>query len=333
MDYYKVLEIDENASETEIKKAYRSLSYKYHPDQNPDPVAGERMREINEAYETLRDRDKRRQYDHSRHFSNMNANPFENIIHEMFRNQPPIFTQMMRGQHPNMHQPMHPNIHNIFEFMHHVGGQGGQEIPIIFTHNVQHSNSHPPQPPQTFNVEEIKKPEPLDIQLDITYENAYHGQQLPIQIERNIISFGNILRKEKEKIYVNIPKGIDQDEVIIISDKGNCVNQVYGDVKIQIKLLKHNVFERNGLNLIYVHTISFKESICGFETIIQNLDGNSLKLKSSPGNVIQNRDEKIIKGKGFSRSPEVAGDLIVSFKVLPPKLLTEKQVELFSNEL
>ncbi len=354
MDYYKVLEIDENASETEIKKAYRSLSYKYHPDQNPDPVAGEKMREINEAYETLRDRDKRREYDNSRHFQNVN--PLENIFSEIFRNQPPIFTQMMRGHpqvnihHPNMH-PMHNihnmnNVHNIFEFMHQVGGGGGQEIPIIFTHNIQQThnqnNNHPHQPQtqqqsqsqsQTFNVEEIKKPEPLELQIEITFENAYYGQQLPIQIERNVTQFGNIIRKEKEKVYVNLPKGIDQDEVIMITDKGNCVNQVYGDVKVQIKLLKHNSFERNGLNLIYTQTISFKESICGFESIIENLDGNSLKLKSSPGNVIQNRDEKIIKGKGFSRSPEVIGDLIVSFKVLPPKVLTEKQILLFSEEL
>jgi curved DNA-binding protein len=334
MDYYKVLEINENASDTEIKKAYRSLSYKYHPDQNPDPAAGERMRDINEAYETLRDHDKRRQYDHSRQIQNVN--PLENILNELFRNQPPMFSQMMRGHSPHINQP-HANF---FEFVH----GGGQEIPIFFTHNMHHTNiPHNPHnqhnPHQnmhsssTHNVEEITKPEPLELQLEITYENAYHGQQLPIQIERNIIQFGNIIRKEKEKIYVNIPKGTDQDEIIMISDKGNCVNQVYGDVKIQIKLSKHNSFERNGLNLIYIHTISFKESICGFETIITNLDGNSLKLKSSPGNVIQNRDEKIIKGKGFSRSSEVFGDLIVSFKVLPPKVLSERQIDLFSLEL
>jgi DnaJ-class molecular chaperone len=203
---------------------------------------------------------------------------------------------------------------------------GGQEIPIIFTHNMHQQQS-------SFSQEEPKKPEPLEMQIEITFENAFHGQQIPIQIERNIIQFGNIIRKEKEKVYINITKGIDQDEIIMIADKGNCVNQVYGDVKIQIKLLKHSLFERSGLNLIYNHTISFKESICGFEAIIENLDGNSLKLKSSPGNVIQNRDEKIIKGKGFVRSPDVSGDLIVSFKVLPPKVLSEKQVLLFSEEL
>jgi DnaJ-class molecular chaperone len=329
MDYYKVLEIDENATETEIKKAYRSLSYKFHPDQNPDPAAGERMREINEAYETLRDREKRQQYDHMRNFQNVN--PLEHIINELFRNQQPMFSHAMRGggghHHSQGHQA-HQNINNIFEFMQQVNGQNnmGQEIPIIFTHHNIPMQQH-------FNVEEIKKPEPLEMNMNITYENSYFGQQLPIQIERNIIQFGNIVRKEIEKLYITIPKGIDDDEIIIIQDKGNCVNQIYGDLKLQIKLLKHSTFERNGLNLIYTHTINFKESICGFETVIQNLDGNSLKLKSSPGNVIQNRDEKIIKGKGFSRSPEIFGDLIVLFKVLPPKTLSDKQVELFSNEL
>jgi DnaJ-class molecular chaperone len=339
-DYYKILGIEQSASETEIKKAYRSLSYKYHPDQNPDPIAGERMREINEAYETLRDQDKKRQYDYSRQFSNVN--PLENIFTEIFRNQQhqmPIFTQMMHPHHQPQNMPNMNNIHNIFEFMNHVGGH---ESPIFFTQQRFHPFQQPHQNQQnhqnntsTENVErnDIDKPEPLEIQIEITFENAYYGQQLPIQIERTILN-----RKEKEKIYVNIPKGIDQDEIIIVPEKGNCVNQIYGDVKIQIKLLKHSLFERNGLNLIYNHTLTFKESICGFETIIENIDGNSLKLKSSPGNVIQNKDERVIKGKGFTRNTgtsnvEVTGDLIILFKVLSPKQLTERQVLLFTEEL
>jgi len=324
-NHYETLGVSENADDNEIRKAYRSLSLKYHPDRNSDPDAGDKFREINEANEILSDSQKRQQYDHSRNFQNVN--PLEHIINELFRNQQPMFSHAMRGGHHSHGHQAHQNINNIFEFMHQVNGQNnmGQEIPIIFTNNIPMQHN--------FNVEEIKTPEPLEMNINISYENAYFGQQLPIQIERNIIQSGNTVRKEIEKLYITIPKGIDHDEIMIIQDKGNCANQIYGDLKIQIKLLKHSTFERNGLNLIYTHTINFKESICGFETIIQSLDGNSLKLKSSPGNVIQNRDEKIIKGKGFSRSPEMFGDLIVSFKVLPPKTLSEKQVELFSNEL
>ena len=81
MDFYEILGVDENASDTDIKHAYRALSFKYHPDRNKTTEAGERMRDINEAYETLIDKTKRKQYD------SRNAHPLENILNELFKNQ------------------------------------------------------------------------------------------------------------------------------------------------------------------------------------------------------------------------------------------------------
>jgi DnaJ-class molecular chaperone len=130
---------------------------------------------------------------------------------------------------------------------------------------------------------------------------------------------------------VSIPAGIDSGEIIEVADKGNQHQNRKGPLKIHIKVKPHEVFERKGLNLCCTHVLTFKESICGFDFTLTLLDGTTLKLKSSAGHIIQNMDEKVIKGKGIHR--EGGGDLLLKFRVLPPKVLSEEQVSMFANVL
>jgi len=124
MDYYKILGVAPNASDSEIKKAYRALSFKYHPDKNPDPSVAEQYKLINEAYETLNDSQKRLQYD------NRNAPlSMDSILKEMFGH-----GLRKPGQgHP--HQTGHHMPQNIFEEifkMHSMGVMNGMAEPMIF---------------------------------------------------------------------------------------------------------------------------------------------------------------------------------------------------------
>ena len=298
MDFYKVLGVTQNASESEIKKAYRSLSYKYHPDKNPDPSVAEQYKSINEAYETLNDPQKRSQYDNRNNPMNM-----ESILKEMFQRKP-------HGHH----NP--PNIFEEIFKMNSMGGMGGMPEPMIFF----------TEEPINMNM----SIEPLDKKVEITFEQSYKGANIPVLIEREFRK-GNNYFKEQEKIYIVIPAGIDDGEIIEIADKGNGTFDRRGSVRLHIKIIQHNTFERKGLNIVYKHTISFKESICGFECLIHFIDGTPLKLKSSKGNIIQNGDEKTVKGKGFNRDGQ-AGDLIIHFRVTPQEL-TEEQIALFDKEL
>jgi len=295
MDFYDVLGVSENASDTDIKQAYRSLSFKYHPDRNSSAEAGDRIREINEAYETLIDKSKRKQYDMR------GAHPLENILNEIFK-----------GQGMGQGGKKDP-----FEMMFNQGMNMGFE-PVfarVSTHQMPFYESKPPV---------------LEKKVEIDFEESYNGVQLPIKIEREIKS-GKMSYHEEEKLYVSIPAGIDDGEIIEIEDKGHIYNDVKGVIKLYIKVASNSVYERKGLNLIYTQTVSFKESICGFAYIMQHVDGSKLNLKSSRGNVIQNGDEKNIKGRGFTR--DQVGDLIIKFKVTPPKVLTEAQLVLFDAEL
>jgi DnaJ-class molecular chaperone len=311
MDYYKILNVSSNASDSEIKKSYRSLSFKYHPDKNPDPAVAEQYKLINEAYETLNDPQKKSQYDNRN-----NPLSMESIIKEMFQG------------HGNMHHMNHrkqhmPGPQNIFEEifkMQSMGGMNGMPEPMIFFSE------------EPININQHMNIEPLDKNIEISFEQAFKGANLPILIEREFRK-GNNCFKEQEKIYIVIPAGIDDGEIIEIADKGN-VNIHFdkrGLLRLHIKITHHNIFERKGLNLIYNHTITFKESICGFDYLLHFIDGTPLKLKSSKGNIIQNSDEKIVKGKGFNRDGQV-GDLIIHFRVTPQEL-TEEQIALFDKEL
>jgi DnaJ-class molecular chaperone len=314
MDYYSVLGIDPKSSETEIKHAYRALSFKFHPDRNKSEEASVKMREINEAYENLSDSHKRSQYDLSKnggnpfnmmgaHFAQFNGPNLDHIINELF----------------NHHRQ--PQQHHEQMFKRNIVFQGGVPIEVMFRNDSFYEPPvTPPVPPQT-----------LEKKIDITFEDAYKGINLPCMVEREIKN-NKMSYHEEEKFYVTLPQGIDDGEIIEILDKGNVVDNIKGSIKLHIHILPHSSFERNGLNLIYKQTLTFKESICGFDIILNNLDGNMLKMVNRKGNVIQNGDQRVIKNRGFTRDNQ-SGDLIILFSVVPPKALTEEQINLFESIL
>ena len=321
MDFYQTLNLSPTANETDIKKAYRSLSFQYHPDKNPDPAAAVKMTQINEAYETLGDVQKRKQYDNRNNPMNMDS-----IIKEMFRpenmfphqtRQSNVFEEIFK-----MHNMggMGININGMHGVhMHNMGGMHMGE-PVVFTH----FEGIPENMNMNMNIE------PLDKTIEVSFEQSFSGANIPLTIEREFRK-GNNMVKEQEKIYLNIPSGIDDGEIIEIPDKGNVMGDRRGPLRLHLKIMKHEKFERKGLDLLFKQTITFKESICGLDQMIHFIDGSPLKLKSSRGNIIQNGDEKTVKGKGFNRGGQM-GDLIIIFKVMTQEL-TEEHIALFEKIL
>ena len=101
------------------------------------------------------------------------------------------------------------------------------------------------------------------------------------------------------------------------------------DIKVHIKVKEHPIFKRNGIHLVLPKQVSFKESLTGFNFILEHLNGSKTKLSSSRGNIIQNGDKKVIKELGFERNDK-KGDLIIMFHVNhPPNKLTEEQLGWF----
>jgi len=332
-DLYKILGVNENASHDEIKKAYRALSLKLHPDRNPSPEATEKFKQINQAYEVLGDEQKRKQYEMERQSPFMRMG---NMGHGM------------HGMHggPNMGE-MDDILKAFFGGMPFMGGMGnmgnmggmdelngmGRGIPGFppgFPPGAQFHVFHNGMP---VNIgKQFQKPSPINKTVTIDIEQVYNGATIPVDIERWINDNGTKVF-EKETLYVSIPKGIDENEIILLKDKGNIVNeQCKGDVKIFIKITNNTDIKRNGLDLLYDKNISLKEALCGFTFEIKFINGKIYTLNNNSGNIITPEYRKIVPNMGLTREGHT-GNLIVIFHIEFPEKLTTEQMKKIADVL
>ena len=132
---------------------------------------------------------------------------------------------------------------------------------------------------------------------------------------------------EKEKIYINIKKGVDSGEIIIIKDKGNIINNsLKGDVKVHIKVENKSIFKREGLNLKFKKEITLKESLTGFVFDINHLNGKKYTINNDSGNIIPVNFLKEIDGLGMYRDGKT-GKLMIEFNIIFPDKLSEEQIK------
>ncbi len=322
-DLYEVLGLDKNATNEEIKKAYRKLSLQHHPDRNNNSQEStELFKKIQNAYEILSDERKRKEYDGgplpADHFRatrgsqgvhmNMNMDPSE-VFNFFSKN---IFS--MASNFANMGMNMASNINN---------GTSNSS-------NSSNTNMN------MFNMENIKnnlmKPPPIVKNIEITLYKAYTGCTLPIEITRWIIE-NNVRREENETIYIDIPMGIDANELIILRERGNILSENNkGDIKIFIRITNDTEFIRNGLDLILNKTISLKDALCGFSFDMKYIDGKEYKINNSRGNIITNNYNKVVNNFGMKRDNH-KGNLIINFNVKFPDHLSDEQIDKLSEIL
>jgi len=147
----------------------------------------------------------------------------------------------------------------------------------------------------------ISKPPPIMKTINISMEQVLTGSTIPLEIERWILENG-IKVHENETIYVTVPQGIDDNELIILRDKGNVINeQIKGDVKVFVKIINETEFKRSGLDLILEKTISLKDALCGFTFEIKFINGKSYTLNNNKGNIIPPEYKKVYPNMGLTR--------------------------------
>ena len=308
-DLYSVLGLTSTATKEEIKKAYRSLSLKFHPDKtggNLDAIT--KFQKISEAYETLGDEQRRAEYD----FMGKNQSMRMGGCQEMpFQDMEDILSAIFGGGGGPMFGGgggpfggnMGPKIH---VFRAGGGGGGGGGIPNMFFEQA------------------LQKPTPIIKTITITMDVVLTGGKIPVEIERFIVEHGHKIC-ETETIYVDIPMGIDDNEIILLRDKGNVQTEnSKGDIKIFIKINNNTNFERRGLDLIMNKNITLKESLCGFSFDLNYVNGKNYTLNNSSGNIIPPEYVKVIPNMGLTRAGHT-GNLLVHFHVdFPEKLSDEK---------
>lgn len=161
----------------------------------------------------------------------------------------------------------------------------------------------------------------------IPFERVLSNLKIPIEINR-FVQEQNRRIHENETIYLDIPQGIDDGEMIIIREKGNVIDNFKGDVKICIKIENNTEFKRCGLDLVYEKTILLKESLCGFIFELKHLNGKIYTITNSStiGHIICQNYQKVIPNMGLIRDEHV-GNLVIVFNVKFPEQLSENVIE------
>jgi DnaJ family protein A protein 2 len=332
--YYSLLGINNNASFDEIKRVYRKLSLELHPDRNKnDPEKLEKYKKITAAYNILSDPSEKTKYDASISYSNFNTSssvPIEDIFMNMMLNPQDLNSLLSNLYFSNMQElPIHkqraPSMKSslgamgAMGMMGAMGAMGSMGAMDFNLNNNKFSKG-------VNNFEFNSKPKTINHKINISLLDAYKGCKIPITIERWNYE-NNIEYIQEETIYVDIPKGIDNNEIITIKEKGNKLsNSNKGDIEVRINITNETEFERNGIDLIYKKTISLKESLCGFNFTIKYIDGREFIINNKLGNIIPPDFRKIINNLGMTRE-NVTGDLIIIFNVEYPKTISNEILE------
>lgn len=299
-DYYKILGVDKKASQDDIKKAYRKLAVKYHPDKNQgNKEAEEKFKQIGEAYEVLGDAEKRKKYDalgeNWKNFQSGQAysggNPFGN------------FNFGKGGTYVEMDMEDFMSGNNQFSDFFNAFFGGGKRTK---TSDFDGSWTN------------FQQAADFETTIDITIEEAFHGTSRIIQLEN-------------EKIRITIKPGTSDGQNLRIKGKGQrASNGRSGDLYVKIKVLNHPRFERKGNDLYVTEKIDLFTAVLGGEIIVETIDGK-VKLPIPAGT--QNGKTFRLKNKGMPvyNSKNQFGDLYVKIDVILPERLNDKQKKHFEE--
>jgi len=338
-DYYEVLGIARNATGEEIKRTFRKLAFKYHPDHNREDGTEERFKEVNEAYEVLSDPDKRAAYDRFGHdgtegffgrgFDGFNFGGFGDIFDAFFGG-----ATTATRQAPQPGADLHYRITITLE---ETAFGCEKEIKILRTESCSlcqgigcKPGSQPSRCPNCNGTGQVRRVQQSIFGrfINTTTCSQCHGEGRIIT-EPCPQCRGTGKEKRQRSILVNIPAGVDDGSQIRHSGEGEVGSRggSPGNLYIILSVLPHEFFTRGDDNILYELPINFAQAALGDEVEVPTLDGR-IKLNVPAGS--QTGKVFRVKGKGiphFHRSGR--GDQLVTLLVVTPDSLNEKQRQLF----
>ena len=362
-DYYEVLGVNKNATDDELKKAYRRLAKKYHPDANPDnkAEAEAKFKEVNEAYETLSDPQKRRMYDQfgpdgPQGFNGAGGFGGQNGYYSYtssgfdgfgdFGDLGDIFSSFFGGgfgggrssgrkqNGPRKGADLNLHIDITFEqaFL-------GVEKEITITRNEECTICHGtgakpgtsvtkcPTCNGTGQIRQVQNTILGQMQTTRTCTNCHGTGEVIKEPCENCRGKGTV--RKQPKIKVKIPAGIDDGQTVVLRGEGEPGEKggPKGDLYITVRLKKHSIYSRKANNVYCDVPITITQATLGADLEIPMVDGSKERYKIPEGT--QTGTKFVIRGKGFkSVSSNSVGDFVFTVNVQTPKKLSKEQREL-----
>ena len=337
-DYYEILEIDRNANADEIKKAYRKLAQKYHPDKNRgDGDSEEKFKEINEAYSILCDEEKRAAYDRFGHegvgaFASGGGGGFGfgDIFGDFFGD---IFSQSNKKTKRKRGEDLRYGVrikfeeslfgvskqikYNRYETCSTCGGTGAKKGTNRVTCPVCHGTGEIRQQQGFFSIART------------CYKCGGEGEIIenPCPVCKGE---GRVIKERK--LDIKIPAGIDDGNRLKVSGEGSSglFGGPNGDLYVDITVEPHALFKRQGSDIFISMPISFSQSALGSEIEVPTVDDGKSTIKITPGT--QSGTQFTLKGKGAPKiSGGQRGNQYINIVVETPTNLTQKQKKLFEE--
>ncbi len=311
-DYYRILGVDRNASEKDIKRAYRGLARKFHPDVNPDDKrAEERFKEINEAYEVLGDPEKRSKYNQLgaswQQWQRMGRDPSQFDWSQWFAGEPGGARVDWSGDLGDLFGGAGADVFSDF-FRAMFGGMGraqGTRSPNDFF--------------QRTTSQRVRPGQDVEAHVEITLEEALHGTT-------------RVLERDGHRIRVRVPPGARSGSKVRISGKGSpgYAGSPPGNLYLIITVKPHPVFTREEDNLHCNADVDLCTAVLGGRAQIKTLNGDVL-LRIPPGT--SSGKTFRLRGKGMPdpRNPERRGDLLAEVQIQVPQTLSDRERELFEE--